>query len=148
MKTDEGENHENKQADKKDFKMVDLKDEANNEEIKGSEQSDNESSAAAEEERKAELSDKVAYEKPVHWCSFFNLCRETMKFLMSQFFSEITVLGTHNIPKRGPVIFCGNHCNQFLDGSILFFTATRDVRFMVAAKVSQLVIIHILTLLK
>jgi glycerol-3-phosphate O-acyltransferase/dihydroxyacetone phosphate acyltransferase len=55
---------------------------------------------------------------------------------MKQFFRDISVLGLHNIPKKGPVIFCGNHNNQFVDGVILFFTASRDVRFMVAAKVS------------
>jgi len=43
-------------------------------------------------------------------------------------------LGLHNIPKRGPVIFCGNHQNQFVDGSILFSTSNRDARFLVAAK--------------
>ena len=55
---------------------------------------------------------------------------------MNQFFRDITVLGLHNIPKRGPVIFCGNHQNQFVDGSILFSTSNRDARFLVAAKVS------------
>ena len=57
---------------------------------------------------------------------------------MHQFFESITVLGLHNIPKKGPVIFCGNHNNQFVDGSIAFFTSNRDVQFMVAAKVSIL----------
>jgi len=47
-------------------------------------------------------------------------------------------LGLHNIPKKGPVIFCGNHNNQFVDGSIAFFTSNRDVQFMVAAKVRKL----------
>ena len=59
-----------------------------------------------------------------------------MGCFMQQFFKDITVLGLHHIPKRGPVIFCGNHNNQFVDGCIVFFTASRDVRFMVAAKVS------------
>jgi len=53
---------------------------------------------------------------------------------MNTFFSEVVVLGKHNIPKRGPVIFCGNHNNQFVDGCILYSTIKRDVRFMVAAK--------------
>lgn len=55
---------------------------------------------------------------------------------MHQFFEEITVLGLHNIPVKGPVIFCGNHNNQFVDGCILYATTSRDARFMVAAKVS------------
>lgn len=56
---------------------------------------------------------------------------------MNNFFKEITVLGAHNVPKRGPVILCGNHQNQFVDGSIVYFTSPRDVRFMVSAKVRK-----------
>ena len=76
----------------------------------------------------------VAYEKPAGFFTFYNMTRLFMDFVMKQFFREIQVLGKHNIPKRGPVIFCGNHQNQMMDGSILFANATRDVRFMVAAK--------------
>lgn len=53
---------------------------------------------------------------------------------MHQFFRDISVIGGKNVPKKGPVIFCGNHSNQFVDGSILFATAPRDVRFLVAGK--------------
>lgn len=56
--------------------MTDLKNKGGDsaQAVKGAtEQSDNESSE--EENNKSEVSDKVAYEKPVHWCSFFNLCR-------------------------------------------------------------------------
>ena len=60
---------------------------------------------------------------------------------MHNFFSEIQVLGYENIPATGPVIFCGNHSNQFCDGCILLACAkNRDVRFMVAAKVSVKII--------
>jgi glycerol-3-phosphate O-acyltransferase / dihydroxyacetone phosphate acyltransferase len=76
----------------------------------------------------------VAYEKPAPVLSFYYLTRALMKFCMHAFFRDITVLGTHNIPKKGPVIFCGNHQNQFCDGCILFSHSERDVRFMVAAK--------------
>lgn len=62
---------------------------------------------------------------------------------MNQFFRDITILGLHNIPKRGPLIFCGNHQNQFVDGSILFSTSNRDARFLVAAKVSIFVYFYI-----
>ena len=58
-----------------------------------------------------------------------------MRFLVNNFFKDITVLGAHNVPKRGPVILCGNHQNQYVDGSIVYFTSPRDARFMVAAKV-------------
>mmetsp|Transcript_13221 Transcript_13221/g.22429 ORF Transcript_13221/g.22429 Transcript_13221/m.22429 type:complete len:108 (+) Transcript_13221:416-739(+) len=56
-----------------------------------------------------------------------------MKFVINQFFRDVIILGEHNVPKKGPVIFCGNHNNQFVDGIILLTNATRDVRFMVAA---------------
>lgn len=64
-----------------------------------------------------------------------------MKFSMQQFFKEIIIIGKENVPKRGPVIFCGNHTNQFVDGSLVFFAAPRDTRFMVAAKVSTVRIV-------
>jgi glycerol-3-phosphate O-acyltransferase/dihydroxyacetone phosphate acyltransferase len=76
----------------------------------------------------------VAFEVPSAFCSFYNVTRSFMGFCMNQFFRDITVLGSHNIPKTGPVIFCGNHNNQFMDGCILLKEAIREVRFMVAAK--------------
>lgn len=52
------------------------------------------------------------------------------------FFRDITIIGLKNIPERGPVIFCGNHSNQIVDGLLVYATAgqERDVRFMVAGK--------------
>jgi hypothetical protein len=76
----------------------------------------------------------LAYENPAPCCSFFNMVRTLMQFIMHSFFRDVQVLGKHNIPKRGPVIFCGNHQNQFVDGCVLYSVAQRDVRFMVAAK--------------
>ena len=58
---------------------------------------------------------------------------------MTLFFRDITILGTHNVPKTGPVIFCGNHANQFSDGHIMLGNAPRNVRFLVAAKVSPFI---------
>lgn len=76
----------------------------------------------------------LAYEKPFPTFSFYNMVKSFMKFSMHQFFKEIIIIGKENVPKRGPVIFCGNHTNQFVDGSLVFFAAPRDTRFMVAAK--------------
>ena len=50
------------------------------------------------------------------------------------FFSTVEVTGTHNIPKEGPVIFVGNHANQFVDAMMLMSTCERDVSFLIAAK--------------
>ena len=78
----------------------------------------------------------ISHEVPSSPCSLYSVTRAFMKFTMHQFFRDINILGKHNIPKSGPVIFCGNHSNQFMDGCILLAHAQRDVRFMVAAKVS------------
>jgi hypothetical protein len=78
----------------------------------------------------------ISSEVSAPFVSIYNSIRMLMNFVVHQIFRDITVLGTHNIPKTGPIIFCGNHQNQFIDGCILYAKAQRDVRFMVAAKVS------------
>eukprot|EP01087_Luapelamoeba_hula_P024105 TRINITY_DN9060_c0_g1_i1.p1 TRINITY_DN9060_c0_g1~~TRINITY_DN9060_c0_g1_i1.p1 ORF type:complete len:604 (-),score=20.41 TRINITY_DN9060_c0_g1_i1:79-1890(-) len=50
------------------------------------------------------------------------------------FFRDIQIVGQHHIPATGPVIFVGNHQNQFLDGMMLLVTCHRNVSFLVAAK--------------
>ena len=54
--------------------------------------------------------------------------------IMSIFFSSMEVLGRENIPPHGPIIFTGNHMNQFVDGAILVVTTPQQVRFLVAEK--------------
>mgnify|MGYP005992234445 CR=1 FL=1 len=44
------------------------------------------------------------------------------------------VLGKQNIPVNGPVIFTGNHMNQFVDGAVIVATNPRRVGFLVAEK--------------
>lgn len=44
------------------------------------------------------------------------------------------VLGRENIPTHGPIIFTGNHMNQFVDGAMLLVTTPQKVRFLVAEK--------------
>ena len=85
----------------------------------------------------------LAYEKPFPMMSFYNMTKFIMKWSMHQFFRHIIILGQKNVPKRGPVVFCGNHANQFVDGSIVFFATPRDTRFMVAAKVSHFSLFNI-----
>jgi glycerol-3-phosphate O-acyltransferase/dihydroxyacetone phosphate acyltransferase len=57
------------------------------------------------------------------------------QFILHIFFSRIEVVGKHHLEKvgRGPVIFVGNHANQFLDPAILVATVNRPVGFLVAA---------------
>lgn len=44
------------------------------------------------------------------------------------------VLGRENIPPHGPIIFTGNHMNQFVDGAVLVVTIPHRVGFLVAEK--------------
>lgn len=44
------------------------------------------------------------------------------------------VLGRENIPQHGPIIFTGNHMNQFVDGAVLVVTTPQKVSFLVAEK--------------
>ncbi|KJE91262.1 glycerol-3-phosphate acyltransferase [Capsaspora owczarzaki ATCC 30864] len=59
---------------------------------------------------------------------FFNVC-------LRIFFRDVEVIGSHNIPADGPVIFVANHNNQFVDGLLLGQSVgTRVVRFLIAEK--------------
>lgn len=72
------------------------------------------------------------------WGNFWELAYfATVIFLrsiLSIFYSSVEVLGKQNIPKHGPMIFTGNHMNQFVDGAIVFANTPNRVRFMVAMK--------------
>lgn len=63
--------------------------------------------------------------------------RSTRVFLhsiLSISFKTIEVIGADNIPKEGPVIFTGNHANQFVDGLVVLMNSHRKVGFMIAEK--------------
>ena len=44
------------------------------------------------------------------------------------------VLGRQNVPPNGPVIFTGNHMNQFVDAAVILISNPRKVSFLVAEK--------------
>ena len=44
------------------------------------------------------------------------------------------VFGRENVPRNGPVIFTGNHMNQFVDGAVVLISNPRKVSFLVADK--------------
>lgn len=54
--------------------------------------------------------------------------------ILMTFFSSMEVLGKENIPIHGPIIFTGNHMNQFVDGTVLLVTSPHNVGFLVAEK--------------
>ncbi|CAM9795140.1 unnamed protein product, partial [Discosporangium mesarthrocarpum] len=35
--------------------------------------------------------------------------------IVSIFFNKVEIIGSSNIPAEGPIIFTGNHANQFVD---------------------------------
>ena len=53
--------------------------------------------------------------------------------ILNIFFSSIEVLGKENIPTHGPIIFSGNHMNQFVDGAVALITCPHKINFLVAA---------------
>jgi glycerol-3-phosphate O-acyltransferase / dihydroxyacetone phosphate acyltransferase len=44
------------------------------------------------------------------------------------------VLGKENVPLHGPIIFTGNHMNQFVDGAVMLVTNHHRLSFLVAEK--------------
>lgn len=64
-----------------------------------------------------------------------------MHSIFSIFFSSMEVLGRENIPEHGPLIFSGNHMNQFVDGGVMMITSPHPVGFLVAKKSFEKLII-------
>eukprot|EP00127_Corallochytrium_limacisporum_P004035 Clim_evm84s156 gene=Clim_evmTU84s156 len=64
----------------------------------------------------------------------YHTMRGVFRVVIDIFFRDVEVTGLDNIPPSGPVIFVGNHNNQFVDGLMMFTQATRDLRFLVAQK--------------
>ena len=58
------------------------------------------------------------------------LCR----FVLGIFFQEVEVVGAEHVPREGPVIFTGNHQNQFVDGIMLLSYTNRHLGFLIAKK--------------
>lgn len=54
--------------------------------------------------------------------------------ILSIFFKEVEVIGKDNIPYYGPVIFTGNHRNQFVDALVLMCTCQHKLSPMIAEK--------------
>lgn len=52
--------------------------------------------------------------------------------ILSIFFRSIVVVGADNIPPRGPIIFTGNHNNQFVDGLNVLCHARHRISFLIA----------------
>lgn len=62
------------------------------------------------------------------------LLNAVMWLLTNVFFREVDVIGLENIPAEGPVVFYGNHQNQFMDAVMIRAHCGRPVRFIIAEK--------------
>ncbi|KAJ9456842.1 Glycerol-3-phosphate O-acyltransferase 1 [Diplonema papillatum] len=72
------------------------------------------------------------------------LVRLYFKALIYAYYREVDVIGTEHVPRSGPVIFCGNHQNQFVDGMMLFTYCPRMPSFLIAeASMSRPVVGHV-----
>ena len=54
--------------------------------------------------------------------------------ILSIFFREVSIVGKQNIPLYGPVIFTGNHANQFIDSVVMLSTCQRTISYLIADK--------------
>lgn len=50
-------------------------------------------------------------------------------YLWCKIYYRTEIIGLENIPKEGPVIFCGNH-RSYLDPPLMVCTAKREMRFL------------------
>ena len=52
--------------------------------------------------------------------------------ILSIFFREVEIIGRDKIPPHGPIIFTGNHANQFIDAVTLCSTCRHQLSFLMA----------------
>ena len=57
-------------------------------------------------------------------------------YLLCKIYYRAEILGLENIPKEGPLIFCGNH-RTYLDPPLMVATAKRDMRFLAKEELAQ-----------
>eukprot|EP00735_Rhodelphis_limneticus_P011225 TRINITY_DN4297_c0_g1::TRINITY_DN4297_c0_g1_i1::g.7943::m.7943 TRINITY_DN4297_c0_g1::TRINITY_DN4297_c0_g1_i1::g.7943 ORF type:complete len:661 (-),score=124.27,sp/Q9P7P0/YOL4_SCHPO/33.22/2e-84,Acyltransferase/PF01553.16/3.5e-14 TRINITY_DN4297_c0_g1_i1:59-2041(-) len=66
--------------------------------------------------------------------SLYTSLRFLFHYVLRLNFRRVTVIGSDNIPKDGPVILTGNHANQFIDSLLLVSEVDRPVSFLIAMK--------------
>jgi glycerol-3-phosphate O-acyltransferase/dihydroxyacetone phosphate acyltransferase len=66
--------------------------------------------------------------------NLYTVVKTLFYYVLHIFFSDIDVIGEENIPSEGPVIFVGNHQNQFVDPIMLLTHNKREIGFIIAAK--------------
>mmetsp|Transcript_29404 Transcript_29404/g.94399 ORF Transcript_29404/g.94399 Transcript_29404/m.94399 type:complete len:649 (-) Transcript_29404:820-2766(-) len=64
----------------------------------------------------------------------YAMIRTFFHSILSIFFRDIQLVGVKNIPENGPIIFTGNHGNQFVDALMVMCNCRHKVGFMIAEK--------------
>lgn len=59
----------------------------------------------------------------------YRLLRGLLRLAISVFFRRVEVVGLEHVPRKGPVVFCGNHPNSLLDPVLITTTCGRIVHF-------------------
>jgi glycerol-3-phosphate O-acyltransferase/dihydroxyacetone phosphate acyltransferase len=62
------------------------------------------------------------------------IIKNLAELMIHSFFKDIHIIGKENLPKDGPVILCGTHNSQYVDGMMLMLTSKRPVNFLIAEK--------------
>lgn len=57
-------------------------------------------------------------------------------YIWCKIYYRAEIIGLENIPKEGPVIFCGNH-RSYLDPPLMVCTAKRDMRFLAKEELAK-----------
>lgn len=57
-------------------------------------------------------------------------------YLWCKIYYRAEIRGLENVPKKGPVIFCGNH-RSYLDPPLMVVTAKRDMRFLAKEELAK-----------
>ena len=57
-------------------------------------------------------------------------------YIWCKIYYRAKIIGLENIPKKGPVIFCGNH-RTYLDPPLMVCTAKRNMRFLAKDELAQ-----------
>lgn len=57
-------------------------------------------------------------------------------YIWCKIYYRVEIKGLENVPKEGPIIFCGNH-RTYLDPPLIVCTAKRDMRFLAKEELAK-----------
>ena len=62
----------------------------------------------------------------------YYILKKLCECIISLYFRKVHIVGKNDIPKNGPVIFCCNHSNQFIDAFMIGSIVNSQVSFTIA----------------